>query len=115
MVTVNRRSEQRLLIITGLIVFLMNIPFGYWRGNANKFSWQWFLSVHFPVPFIIFLRIYLDLGWHWTTYPILVGAYFGGQLVGGKLHKAWKRSMSVSSCLFSDIVRTVWIIIVGRV
>jgi hypothetical protein len=103
-----------MLIITALIIFMVNIHFGYWRGNVKKFSWQWFLAVHLPVPLIIFLRIYLHIGWEWTTYPILVGAYFSGQLVGSKWHKAWKRSMRVSNCLLCDIVRIHWIIIVGR-
>jgi len=95
-------------------VALLNIPFGYWRGNVNKFSWQWFVSVHLPVPAIIFLRIWLGLGWAWTTYPLLIGAYFSGQLIGTKWHSLWRRSMRVSSCLLCDIVRYPWINIISR-
>ena len=101
-------------LIVSIIVVLLNIPFGYWRGNVKKFSWQWFLSVHFPVPVIAFLRIRLGLGWELITYPILVGSYFSGQFIGGKWHRIWKRSMKVSSCLFNDILRSYWIIIISR-
>lgn len=74
-------------IIALVAVILLNIPFGYWRATVKKLSWQWFLSVHLPVPFIILLRLRLGLGWEWTTYPILVGAYFLGQFLGGKWHR----------------------------
>ena len=103
-----------MLVIAALMVFLLNIPFGYWRGNVKKFSWQWFLSVHCPVPVIVLLRLNLGLGWEWTTYPMLVGSYFFGQLVGGKWYKVWKRSMRVSSCLLWDIARSHWVIIISR-
>lgn len=103
-----------LWIIVSTVVVLLNIPFGYWRDNVKKLSWQWFLSIHIPVPVIIFLRIWLDLGWEWTTFPILVGAYFLGELLGAKWHRTWKRTMRVSSSLFRDIARSRWIIIISR-
>ena len=103
-----------LWVLVSMVVVFLNIPFGYWRGNVTRLSWQWFLSVHIPVPMIIFLRVWLHLGWAWTTYPILVGAYFTGQLLGTKWHRIWKKSMRVSGCLFCDIVRTRWIIILSR-
>ena len=95
-------------------VILLNIPFGYWKGNVKKFSWQWFLSVHLPIPVIVYLRIQLSLGWELATYPILVGAYCLGQFLGVKWHRLWRRSMRVSSCLFYDIVRHRWVIIIIR-
>ncbi|MHB1651597.1 MAG: hypothetical protein ACYCVD_03860 [Desulfitobacteriaceae bacterium] len=86
-----------------VIVVILNIPFGYWRANVKRFSKQWFLSVHIPVPFVVFLRIYARLGWHWTTYPLLVGAYFIGQLLGARFHKQLGRSIRISSCLVCDL------------
>lgn len=103
-----------MLIIAGILAFILNIPFGYWRGNVKKFSGQWFLSIHCPVPIIILLRLNLGLGWQWTTYPILIGAYYFGQMTGGKWYKAWKKTMKVSGCLFKDIARSRWIIIISR-
>ncbi|EGW37477.1 putative membrane protein [Desulfosporosinus sp. OT] len=101
-------------IVVSMVVVLLNIPFGYWRENVNKFSWQWLLAVHFSVPVIVFLRIWLGLGWHWTTFPILVGAYFCGQLIGAKWQRLWRKSMRVSGCLPYDIVRCRWIILISR-
>lgn len=97
-------------IVAVITVLTINIPFGYWREHAKKFSWQWFLAVHSPIPVIILLRILLGLGWIWTTYPIIGGAFFIGQYLGGKWHKSWKRSMKVSGCLLCDILRSRWVI-----
>jgi len=68
-----------------LLVFLINLPFGYWRASSKKFSRQWFLAVHLPVPLVVALRIYSGLGWKPVSFPVLVGAYFLGQFVGGKV------------------------------
>ena len=68
-----------------LLVFLINLPFGYWRASSKKFSPQWFLAVHLPVPLVVALRIYSGMGWKPVSFPVLVGAYFLGQVVGGKV------------------------------
>jgi hypothetical protein len=68
-----------------LLVFLINLPFGYWRASVRKLSRQWFLAVHLPVPLVIALRIYSGLGWKLMSLPVLVGAFFLGQFVGGRL------------------------------
>ena len=68
-----------------LLVFLINLPFGYWRASVRKLSRQWFLAVHLPVPLVIALRIFSGLGWKWMSVPVLVGAFFLGQFVGGRV------------------------------
>ena len=68
-----------------LLVFLINLPFGYWRASVRKLSTQWFLAVHLPVPLVIALRIFSGLGWQLISFPVLVGAFFLGQFVGGKV------------------------------
>jgi len=73
------------LVIVTLLVFLLNIPFGMWRANTKKFSWKWFLSIHIPIPFIVGLRFLFNLGFELYTYPILVTAFFLGQLFGKKI------------------------------
>lgn len=73
------------LVLVGAAVLALNIPFGYWRAGVRKFSWEWFLSVHLPVPFVILLRLWSGLGWHLVTFPLFVAAFFAGQLAGGKL------------------------------
>jgi len=96
---------MNLLIVT-LAVFVLNIPFGYWRANVKKLSVQWFLSIHVPIPFVIFLRIYGGIGFALYTYPIIVAAFFGGQFYGKILFsKFQKRSFSpLTSCLVMDIM-----------
>ncbi|WP_321287687.1 hypothetical protein [uncultured Sunxiuqinia sp.] len=72
------------ILLVALIVFLVNIPFGALRSKHKKFSLMWWIYIHIPVPIVILLRIYSDIGFALYTYPILVGAFFGGQLVGRK-------------------------------
>jgi hypothetical protein len=70
-----------------MIVFLLNIPFGYWRARTKRFSKEWVLAVHLPVPAVIGLRFFSGLGWRLATFPILVGAFFCGQFAGGRLQR----------------------------
>ena len=76
---------MKLLLLAAILVFLINIPFGYWRSGVRKFSIQWVLAIHLPVPLVVACRIFLGLGWHLITFPVLIGAFFAGQLAGGKL------------------------------
>lgn len=76
-----------------IIVLLFNVPFGYWRAGVRKFSTQWILAIHSPVPFIIALRIFAGLGWRFITFPVLIGAFFAGQFLGGRIYE-WRRSPS---------------------
>jgi hypothetical protein len=103
-----RDSHMKLLTIAA-VVFIINIPFGYWRDNERKFSFRWILSVHAPVPFVIALRLLSGLGWQIATFPVLIGAFFGGQFAGGQLHRMRKSKAGsrVSSCLVWDLVGTV--------
>ena len=65
--------------------FLINLPFGYWRGGVRKFSAAWFVAIHAPVPMVVALRYFLGLPFRWGALPLLVAAYFGGQFVGNRL------------------------------
>jgi hypothetical protein len=68
-----------------LLVFVINLPFGYWRASVRRFSLRWFLALCLPVPLVIALRIYSGHDFKLITFPVLVGAFFLGQFVGGKL------------------------------
>jgi hypothetical protein len=94
-----------LLLIAACIDFLINIPFGYWRANLKRFSLQWFLSIHLPIPFIILVRIYTGIGFEFITYPIMIIAFILGQLAGLKIYSYRKKQSFVylSSCLFKDL------------
>ncbi len=73
--------------IVAILVLLVNIPFGMWRAHLKKLSPKWFLAIHLPIPIVIFLRIYSDLGFQLYTYPVLVGAFFLGQFLGVKISR----------------------------
>jgi hypothetical protein len=71
------------LVSISVVVLLLNLPFGYWRAGTRRFCLRWFLAVHVPVPLVIGLRLASGIGWQMATFPILVGAFFGGQFLGG--------------------------------
>ena len=66
-------------------IFLVNIPFGYWRQGTAKFSKSWFAAVHLPVPFVVLLRMIFGLALQLSTFPLFICAYFFGQFFGGQL------------------------------
>jgi len=95
------------LILVTIFVFIFNLPFGYWRANVKKFSLQWILAIHLPVPFIIAARIYSNIGFELYTYPILIGAFFSGHFLGRYFYTKRKNSgqSPLTSCLVVDILR----------
>lgn len=95
------------LLTIAAIIFFLNIPFGYWRANERKYSLQWLLAVHLPVPSVIVLRVLAGLGWEPATFPVLVGAFFLGQFLGGRM-RLWlgdKSKVPITSCLVWDLVK----------
>jgi len=74
-----------------LYVFLLTLPFGYWRASVKKLSWKWFLFIHLPIPFIIFLRFYFELGFSFYTFLFLDTCFILGQFIGGKLYLKFKK------------------------
>ena len=68
-----------------IVVFLINLPFGYIRSRSAKFSRKWMMAIHIPVPFVFLLRIFSGL--NWTAIPLLVLSDIAGQIAGGKLRK----------------------------
>ncbi len=94
------------LLFISIIVLFLNIPFGYWRANVLKFSFQWILAVHIPVPVIVALRITTHLGFAWFTYVFMVTAFFLGQKIGAIIYEKYTPIWKIkSSCLFMDIKR----------
>lgn len=72
-------------------VVALNLPFGFWRAGLRRFTLPWIVAVHAPVPLVIALRYASGLGWQLVTFPVLIGAFFTGQFVGGKLRGAMRR------------------------
>jgi hypothetical protein len=73
------------LWVAAAIVLTINLPFGFWRASVRKFTLPWILAVHMPVPLVIVVRYASGLGWHLITFPVLIGAFFTGQFIGGRL------------------------------
>jgi hypothetical protein len=68
-----------------ILVFLLNLPFGYWRASVRKLSTRWFLAFLILVPVVAALRIYSGRGFELKSLLVIAGAYFLGQFVGGRL------------------------------
>ena len=77
-------NEMTAYAIAIAATFLVNLPFGYWRGGLRKLSPAWFVAIHAPVPIVIGLRFLLGLPFRWAVLPLFVAAYFGGQYVGSR-------------------------------
>jgi len=80
--------ETETLWIVAALVLAVNLPFGFWRAGVEKFTLPWFVAVHAPVPLVIGLRLLVGLRWQISTLPLLVGAFFLGQFLGGKLRSS---------------------------
>ncbi len=101
-------EKMIMILVISLIVFVINVPFGYWRSNVKSFSVQWFLAIHLPVPFIVALRFLSGIGFAWYTYIFLIAAYFMGQKIGALLIKKTKAAcLQTTSCLVMDVFRCI--------
>ncbi len=78
------------LMLAAAVVAGLNLPFGFWRAGVPKFTRSWILAVHLPVPLVIAVRVLAGLGWQLFTFPIMIGAFFTGQFLGGRLRR-WTR------------------------
>ncbi|MGQ4891408.1 MAG: hypothetical protein ACP6IP_02865 [Candidatus Njordarchaeia archaeon] len=85
----------------GLTIYIINLPFGYWRRNVPRGSLQWVGAIHIPVPFIFLLR--MAAGFGWETIPLFVVFFFTGQLTGGKIWQIMNTKIEVTSCLIKDL------------
>lgn len=91
------------LSFAALLVLLLNIPFGYWRAMEKKLSWQWFLTIHLPIPLVILIRFQFNLGFELYTYPIMLSAFFAGHFLGKILNKIFAKKITVSKNIFKDL------------
>ena len=68
-----------------LLVFLINLPFGYWRASVRRMSGQWFLAALVSVPLVVALRLSAGFGFKPISFPVIAGAFLLGQFVGGRV------------------------------
>ena len=77
-----------------LLAIAITLPFGAYRATVRKFSWQWFLAIHLPIPFVILLRLSFGLGW-WFV-PFMLASAVTGQLLGSWLFNLWRARRALS-------------------
>ncbi len=77
---------QGMALMFGLtfIAFVLNLPFGYMRSKAKRFSFMWFFYIHVPIPFIFILRNLAGIGYQ--AVPVIVVGAIIGQFLGGRLN-----------------------------
>ncbi len=75
-----------IIAILAIIVFIINIPFGYWRKSQKKFSFNWFLSIHIPVIVAILLRYLFDVEIDWLFRILFILIFAAGQFFGKFLY-----------------------------
>ena len=68
-----------------LITVIINIPLGFLRQGAQKFTFAWYFYIHISIPLIIYLRI--KSGYSWKFIPLTLGGALIGQLIGGRLRR----------------------------
>ena len=77
------QSKFTAVLMLSAITLLFNLPFGYTRAKAKRFSFRWFLFIHLPIPFIFIARILSHIEIKYI--PFLALAAIIGQIAGGKL------------------------------
>ncbi|MBF0505205.1 MAG: hypothetical protein HQL09_00060 [Nitrospirae bacterium] len=71
-------------LIIAAFAFILNLPFGYIRKHARKYSVKWFLCIHIPVPMIIIARITTHTNYFFI--PVFILVSIAGQICGGKIN-----------------------------
>ena len=74
-----------MLMLLGLAVAILNVPFGYWRSGTRKFSRAWFFHVHGSIPLVIAMRLFMGIHWTLIVGATLATSYFLGQKTGASL------------------------------
>lgn len=89
-----------------LAVYLLNLPFGYWRRNTKKFSKEWALAIHLPVPVVFLMRVLA--GVPILHIPLFVLAFFLGQFSGGRIRLRIETARKpLSNCMVVDLIRMI--------
>lgn len=80
--------DPALLGILGFAL-LSNIPLGYLREGARRFSLRWFVFIHLSIPFIIALRVVNGVSWR--VIPLTLALALAGQWLGGRARRRRRR------------------------
>ena len=64
------------------LIFLINLPFGFYRVRFRRFSRPWGRSIYLPILINVLTRR-LILQWDWGAIPYLFTGTVLGHLLGG--------------------------------
>jgi hypothetical protein len=80
-------SEAARIATVAALIFVVNLPFGYWRAGLHRRSGLWFAGIFIPVLLSAALRMSFRIGFRWENVPYFAGAFFLGQFVGGRVRR----------------------------
>lgn len=83
------------IALLAFIVFIINVPFGFWRKSQKRFSLNWFLSIHIPVIISIGLRFLCDIKFELLYLLLFVLMFITGQFLGRILYNYRIKSKTV--------------------
>jgi hypothetical protein len=72
-----------------VIVFVVTLPFSFWRAYTRRFSVPWFLAIHLPVPLVFLARLGAHLPY--TFIPFTCATFFAAQFLGSFAGRWWIR------------------------
>jgi hypothetical protein len=71
------------IISITLLAFILNLPFGYLRSRARRYSAAWFIYLHLTVPLLIAARVLTHTDYQYV--PLFIAAAAAGQFLGGRI------------------------------
>lgn len=75
------------IVVVLTAVFLVTLPFGFYRAYTRKLSLRWFLAIHLPVPLVFLARFESHLSWKFIPFTCL--AFTAAQILGGRVGRWW--------------------------
>ncbi|PLX11665.1 MAG: hypothetical protein C0597_14725 [Marinilabiliales bacterium] len=74
------------LAFVTILVYIINVPFGYWRRGEKRFSVNWFLAIHIPVIISVLLRYIFHIEFRWEYLLLFVFTFIAGQFTGKMIY-----------------------------
>lgn len=75
------------IVVVVAVVFLLTLPFGFYRAYTRKFSLRWFLAIHVPVILVFLARYEAHLSYAFI--PLTCASFTAAQYAGGRLGRWW--------------------------
>jgi len=81
--TMDFQNKVYSILLLFVFTLLINLPFGFARAKAIRYSFRWFLYIHVPIPLIFMARSLLHIEMKYI--PVFAIAAVMGQIIGGRL------------------------------